>query len=357
MKKRQIINKISPLFVVCLFCLFCIPVKAEQDFTYFAIDPDSYTAFQYFANLGASMVDSDVSIQSTSTYSGTTTGCIMVPLHEGYTLEDGDDPGINYFHYYTYNMVLSPCSGQQTNINVSQTNTDRVRWLRPKVKITSYTAPSVYDNTQALMVRGGQDFVLGFEVTGNLSTSDFSLLTSGTSTCEIKELRLIEYSSPERRYRLVIHNNASSGWQLFNIVFPSSITGMMITPLYAGHLDNVSDDMGRLLGYDTGVARLIEEGNDTSQQSSSELEDTNTSFTSSSSTLFNFENSFTGQMDDAMDQINLTTSGGLLSVSGFTNALVWVVNQFNSLISPAPIQGALLLILTFGLAMYLIGMK
>ena len=352
MIKRLVTLIISPLMLISLFI---VPVYASsEDYSYLAIDRESYSAYEYFQNLGASLDDQNINTTYSETVIGNLGGCLYVPSQVGTITEGGN---IDSTHVDAYTITLTGCSSGASNVYFTNYDADRVRYVKPTLHLSNYTAPSTYQSSQALMIRSGEDFVLGLEYQGNLATDSVGIISSNNNNVLIEEVRLIEYNAPWRRYRIVLHNYDSSGWAYINLQFASTFQNFSFTPLYLGHLNNMSDDMGRLLGYETGVARLIDQGTSTSQSSGNALENENTTFTSSSSQLFQFENSFTGQMDSAMNQINLTTSGGLLSVSGFTNALIWVVNQFNSLISPAPIQGALLLILTFGLAMFLIGLK
>lgn len=137
-------------------------------------------------------------------------------------------------------------------------------------------------------------------------------------------------------------------------------TFLPIIPLFVGNYSRIPDDLYRFAyGGDRTIDAInsfhsdMVEGTSTSQSAASGIDNSTSSFSSTSGQLVQFEDSSFNSLDSAINDVQLNSN--ILSGQGFLNAANWVRVQFDNLISYSPIQSVVVFSLSLGFALLIIG--
>lgn len=137
-----------------------------------------------------------------------------------------------------------------------------------------------------------------------------------------------------------------------------------IVPLYVGQYNNIPDDLFRFTYGYSRLERLLESGNETSQQVQNNIDDITDDFSDSSQIIASADTTAIDNLDNALDDININFD--ITGISRFRTSMNWVSSTFvhiikNDFIDSENYEGrnifeyVLMFSLVLGLALTIIG--
>lgn len=148
-----------------------------------------------------------------------------------------------------------------------------------------------------------------------------------------------------------------NGTSAVNMKLRTTTTPYYVIPIYKGYGGNVSTDFALQFGLSNEMLDnldLLANGNTASNNAVSNNDTTNSQLQTDSNTLFQQENTFKQDMNNAMSNIDTSFSVNNFG-SKFLSSASWVRTQYERMTNNTPFQYVITFSLMVGLAMILIG--
>ena len=230
-----------------------------------------------------------------------------------------------------YNNYLFPIFNENSNKQISNT---QVTTSQKKCVLVMYTSRSVYNATT---------FNNYFTYNSNFTISEFKYVQRSTSGWIIN----------------VTFENTSSSNQTLNLrsIYSSGKFTVIYNTIYYDSYP-VSTEFALQFGLNNDMLNnldIIANGTQSSNQSSSDLADESDDFSQSAGDVYNLEDGFGNDFNTTVNNID-TTQHNLTSFgTGFSNAALWVRNQFETITTNTIYGDVLGFTLIFGMALMIIG--
>lgn len=143
----------------------------------------------------------------------------------------------------------------------------------------------------------------------------------------------------------------------FTVQFPSleGQTGLKVLPIYFGAKNNLTEDLGKMIGIDVGVTYILDEGSPEAQASVGDNDQSTDVLNSSISDLVGQEDTFINSMDSDLQNVDFNAGNNILNESSLALSANWVKTQYDRMTSNNVIGDLISYALLFGLGLLIVG--